>query len=124
MSQAIAEAEAANNPRSIVILPPDHGDQSTPSDEEDSDMDELFEVAGEVELDCDDDSSVDNEPISEESHSQHQFSRSKTLPAFQDAEDLRPDVNEYSPFKIGSLIFDNEIIQLICDQSLLYAHRD
>lgn len=121
MSQAIAEAEAANNPRSIVILPPDQGDQPTPSDEEDSDIDELIEVAGEVELDCGDESSVDNETVSEESH---QFSKSKTLPAFQDAGDLRPDINEDSPFKIWSLIFDNEIFQLICDQSLLYAHRD
>ena len=34
LSQAIAKAETANIPCSIVVLPPDHADQSTASDEE------------------------------------------------------------------------------------------
>ena len=67
LSQA-SEFTESHNSRNIVILPPENGNTATDSDIEDinEDDDELFEPAGELEVDEDSEDSDSSESYDEE----------------------------------------------------------
>jgi DNA excision repair protein ERCC-6 len=119
--------------RNLIILPPDTGDRQCPTDEEDFGDDpedvEMVEVAGEVEVEHEEaQDSEDDEDDAEEASRwrKHTLFDHQWPPAdpFIPLDERYPVMATKSEFEVWCEIFDNEILQLIREQSLLYAHRD
>ena len=123
----------------VVILPPESGDVSIPSDEEEvpENEDDIQEVASEVELDMEDNSSNDEED-DDDSDSANQRSKSvniserrwrkndnfmKSLPneVLPKLEEKHPEILQLTEFEMWKKIFDNDMMTMITEQSELYA---
>lgn len=119
--------------RNVVVLPPDSGDQEVDSDVEDandvmSSDEEVFEPAGEVEVDDSEDSDDDEvEPPAKSSRTtggrkKFQFRRNLCSDPLNKLVELFSDLTELSPYQLWGCIFNLSILDTIVDQTNL--HRD
>ena len=121
--------------RNVVVLPPDSGDQEVDSDVEDandvmSSDEEVFEPAGELEVDDSEDSDDDEvEPPAKSSRTtgwrkKFQFRRNLCSDPLKKLVELFPDLTELSPYQLWGCIFNPSILDTIVDQTNLHARRD
>ena len=152
LREALETVETSSHPTSIVVLPPAAADSAVDSDlEEVSENlrnDEPFETAGEleVEVDVSDDDAIESSESDVESppmkkvktmrgktrgksvtmHWDKKAQFSKTIspgnpPTLADQFTM---LMSLSPHSIWSIIFDNNMVDEIVKQSMLYASRD
>lgn len=121
--------------RIVVVLPPDSGDQGVDGDVEDandvmSSDEEVFEPAGELEVDDSEDSDDDEvEPPAKSSRTtgwrkKFQFKRNLCSDPLKKLVELFPDLTEFSPYQLWGCIFNQSIFDTIVDQTNLHARRD
>ena len=137
MQEAVEKARSSRT-KQIVILPPDSGDLDIPSDEEvePTGEDDIQEVAGEVELELQSsDSSGDEDDDAESEPQQQHFQAGRWrksnsfVEPLPDAElpkvvDKFPELDGMTPYEIWKEFFDKDMIDLLLEQTLLYAQRD
>jgi DNA excision repair protein ERCC-6 len=121
--------------RNVVILPPENGDDNVATDEEGSsgEENEFPEPAGEVEVEENTSSFDHSSSDDEELNSPQYCPRWKKacgflrplpeIPCSNLADDY-PHLLEMTEYDLWSTIFDNGILELIHQQTTLYARRD
>ena len=138
MIEALQETTNARI-RNLVVLPPESGDRDVPSDEEefpDTEEGRPTEVAGNVEVDYDDSSSGDSDDESNETINAGRRSGNarwrkndifdEVLPKIPCPNVLTdyPLLTGFTEYDTWRQIFDTRMLELILDQTMLYAHRD
>ena len=151
LCEAVEELSTTTDVNSIVILPPSAGDSAVDSDVEDIpenlEDDELFETAGQLEIDYASDEDHDEEgtdpgtsggaeaedgPPSKTQKLEPLSTWKKTTVFHRELRTTVPEsilcsfplLTHMSPMSIWSLIFDSDMIDNIVQQSNLYAARD
>jgi len=154
IGEAVEVVESHREPRSIVILPPESGDTALDSDVEDvpqtmTNDDAIFEAAGEAEVEyfqssgSEAESSAQEEeempagPVSKRRKKQYTKKAPKswkkqskfTTPLVQDSRpqnvaDSHQELIALSPFQLWQQLFDEATMNLLVEQTLLYATRD
>ena len=139
----VREHASSHSKRNVVLLPPDSGNIDQDSDTENvpdnfTCDDNLFEPAGEFEIDDDSGSSDDhnNGVLVEASASKKRKPRdpvwkksvmfSKQIPFsdFGKFENLHPELILKSPLELWKSFISEDFLELILQQTLLYARRD
>ena len=133
-----SEFTESHNSRNIVILPPENGNTAADSDIEDinEDEDELFEQAGELEVDEDSEDSDSSESYDEELRRNNgrstgirwrkntEFDQVIQSGDMMKVEDKYPELILESPLDLWKRFITNEMVDVIIHQSKLYAKRD
>jgi hypothetical protein len=143
--EALDDIQEHQYDASVVVLPPEAGDNGADSDIEQTDENQLneeylHEPAGEVELfinesgDASDDDTSDDEPLSKKSKNKEKekpkwkknekFDHSIVDKDLESLSERYPLLGKREPIDIWNLLMDQSILELIVQQSKLYAHRD
>ena len=140
MIEALNAADGCKNPDSIVNLPPESGDQNIDSDIEDvpDDFEEGFEPAGVMEIDDKSDEENDDELQNIKNSSQRR-KKSNTQPKWRKNTDFdtplthispnkladeHPELLNYSCYQLWREFFTDEMMELIKEQTNIFANRD
>lgn len=147
VAEALDAASHVSNPVAIVVLPPQAGDRSVDSDSEDVPDDlqneTVFETAGELEVEvevgaeaeCSDNEYEIEEPPARKKKKgdgsglrawkkSSKFDRDLHLETKQSVREQFPLLSEKSPIELWNLIFNNNMVELVTEQTNLYANRD
>lgn len=154
INEAVEEVRSHREPRSIIILPPESGDKALDSDVEDipdslSNDEAIFETAGEAEVEyC---QSSESEAESAEQSDEEVVCKTASKrrkkqaaakapknwkkntkftepllrgPQPQSLADSHQELIVMSPFELWQQIFDDTTMNLLVEQTVLYATRD
>jgi hypothetical protein len=132
ITMAEAVSHINEKTRNVVVLPPANGDDDIPTDEEtfDEEADIVHdfetEVVGEVEVEGSSSSSEDEEEKDScrwRKHATFHHEWPPNIPLLP-LEETYPVLACKSEYEIWCEVFDDNIINLIMKETLLYAHRD